>query len=155
VENNGKSPRDQAMELLVYAPIGLALEARELLPKLVERGRGQVVMAQLIGRVAADRGRAGLAKNVGRVGATSPAAAGGARLRPVSSPVEAASVTNASSRSSDVDAVLPGYDDLPAADVVRELADLDPAGLEVVRRYEQEHRRRITILNKIDRLTQS
>lgn len=49
---------EQALDLLVYAPVGLALEARELMPRLVERGRGQVVLTRLAGRVAAKRGRA-------------------------------------------------------------------------------------------------
>jgi hypothetical protein len=148
-----KSPREQAVELLVYAPIGLALEVRELVPKLVERGRGQVVLAQLLGRVAAERGKAEVARNVARftppAGTTTaesdepgpvPASDGGA-------PTPAPEADRAA-----VEAVLAGYDDLPAADIVRELADLDPDALEIVRRYEQDHRRRITILNKIDRL---
>ena len=37
-----KSPVDQALDLLVYAPLGFALDARTLLPKLVARGRTQV-----------------------------------------------------------------------------------------------------------------
>lgn len=49
---------EQALDLLVYAPVGLVLEARELMPRLVERGRGQVVLTRLAGRVAAKRGRA-------------------------------------------------------------------------------------------------
>ena len=48
---------EQALDLLVYAPVGLALEAKEMMPKLVERGRGQVALTRLAGRVAAKRGR--------------------------------------------------------------------------------------------------
>ncbi len=144
-----KSPREQAVELLVYAPIGLALEVRELVPKLVERGRGQVVLAQLLGRVAAERGKAEVARNVARFtppAGTSPAPASD-RASGGGAPPSVPEADRAA-----VEAVLAGYDDLPAADIVRELADLDPEALEVVRRYEQDHRRRITILNKIDRL---
>lgn len=133
------------MELLVYAPIGLALEVRELMPRLVERGRGQVVLAQLLGRVAAERGKSEVVRNVARFAPPGNGSSSG--------PATSAAAPAASSPSStEIEAVLAGYDDLPAADIVRELADLDPDALEVVRRYEQDHRRRITILNKIDRL---
>lgn len=45
---------EQLLDLLVYAPLGLALESKELLPKLAERGRGQVALMRLAQRVAAD-----------------------------------------------------------------------------------------------------
>ncbi len=48
-----------AMEHLVgvvlYAPLGFALEARNLLPLLVDRGRGQVKLARATGRRALER----------------------------------------------------------------------------------------------------
>ena len=34
---------EAALDVFVYAPMGLALEAKDLLPKLAERGRNQVV----------------------------------------------------------------------------------------------------------------
>ena len=55
-----KNPADRALELFVFAPLGLALSARELLPELVERGRqqvtGQVSMARMIGQFAVKQG---------------------------------------------------------------------------------------------------
>ncbi|MCQ3814169.1 MAG: hypothetical protein KTU85_07095 [Acidimicrobiia bacterium] len=48
---------EQLLDLLVYAPIGLALEAKDLIPKLVDRGRGQVSLMRLAGKVASNRGR--------------------------------------------------------------------------------------------------
>jgi outer membrane biosynthesis protein TonB len=47
-----KHALDVALDLLVYAPVGFALEARELFPKLADRGRGQVTIVRLIGRFA-------------------------------------------------------------------------------------------------------
>jgi hypothetical protein len=144
-----KSPREQAVELFVYAPIGLALEVRELVPKLVERGRGQVVLAQLLGRVAAERGKAEVARSVARfTPPVEPAASTTSGAPPDDGETPSAPAADRAA----VESVLAGYDDLPAADIVRELADLGPEALEIVRRYEQDHRRRITILNKIDRL---
>lgn len=162
-----KSSRELALELFVYAPIGLALEVRELLPKLVERGRGQVAIAQLIGRMAAEKGRSEVSRTVERLfphgdvpdrreagangGAARPAAA--AEPTPEEAQAEGARPEGRVGGVS-VEAVLPGYDDLPAASIVKELDDLGPDELDVIERYEQTHRRRITILNKIDRLRQ-
>ena len=51
-----KSPVDQWFELFVYAPLGFALDARQLLPRFIDRGRSQVVLARVIGRYAVKRG---------------------------------------------------------------------------------------------------
>lgn len=64
-----KRPLDQAVELFVYAPIGLAATARELVPTLIERGRReldpQVGMARTIGHFAVARGRSEAEKVLG------------------------------------------------------------------------------------------
>src|SRR5437764_6270787 len=56
-----KSPVEQALELLLYAPVGLALTAAEELPKLVEKGRqrvtGQITMARMMGQFAVAEGQ--------------------------------------------------------------------------------------------------
>jgi hypothetical protein len=48
---------DAALDVFVYAPIGLLFEARDVVPKLAERGRGQVALARLFGRYAWQRGQ--------------------------------------------------------------------------------------------------
>ena len=56
-----KTPLEQALDLFVYAPLGLALTAREELPKMAEKGRqrvsGQVMMARIIGQFAVAQGQ--------------------------------------------------------------------------------------------------
>jgi len=47
-----RDPIDDVMDLLVFAPIGLALELRNLLPGLAERGRRQVNFARSVGQMA-------------------------------------------------------------------------------------------------------
>jgi len=64
---NDKSPVEQAIELFVYAPLGLALDARELLPKFVERGRNQVTMARMIGKFAVSQGQVVAGKHLSTV----------------------------------------------------------------------------------------
>ena len=60
--NAGKDPDplDRLLEYAVYAPLGLALSARDLLPELVERGRRQMAaqlpMARTIGEIAVRQG---------------------------------------------------------------------------------------------------
>jgi hypothetical protein len=56
-----KSPIDQALDLFVFAPLGLALTAKDELPGLVEKGRQrastQVMMARMIGKFAVAQGQ--------------------------------------------------------------------------------------------------
>ena len=63
-----KSPLEQALDLFVYAPIGLALTARDELPKLAEKGRsrltGQLMMARMIGQFAVQQGQKEAEKTV-------------------------------------------------------------------------------------------
>ena len=53
-----KGPVDQWFEVFVYAPLGFALDARQLFPKFVDRGRSQVVLARVIGKYAVKHGSA-------------------------------------------------------------------------------------------------
>ena len=71
-EPEPKSPLDQALDLFVYAPLGLALSAREELPRLAERGRAQadaqVAVARMMGQFAVAMGRREAEKAVKEVG---------------------------------------------------------------------------------------
>jgi hypothetical protein len=90
-EVTSKTPAERALDLFVYAPLGLALSARDLLPDLVERGRqqlnGQVTQAKVVGQFAVTQGskqagkaferarasaEATLASRVGEDGAPTP-----------------------------------------------------------------------------------
>jgi hypothetical protein len=66
--DNGKTPAEQAMEVFVYAPIGLLFEGSTILPQLVERGRNQVNMARMIGKFAVEQGRSEAAKTASKLG---------------------------------------------------------------------------------------
>lgn len=71
-EHKRPSPLDQALDLFVYAPLGLALSAREELPRLAERGRAQadaqVTIARMMGQFAVAMGRREAEKAVKEVG---------------------------------------------------------------------------------------
>jgi hypothetical protein len=63
-----KSPLDAALELALYAPLGLALTARDHLPDLIARGRqqvtSQVALARMMGQYAVREGEKDLRKRV-------------------------------------------------------------------------------------------
>ena len=52
------------VDLLVYAPVGIALEALDNLPKYVERGKSQVTLGRFVAKTVAKRGST-MAEGVG------------------------------------------------------------------------------------------
>lgn len=63
-----KSPIDNVVELALFAPLGLALTARDHLPDLIARGRqqvhSQVVLAKMMGQFAVKEGEKDVRKRV-------------------------------------------------------------------------------------------
>lgn len=171
-----KTPFDHALDVLVYAPFGLALSVRDLLPQLAEKGRqqltGQVTMAKMVGQFAVQQGQTEAGKafdkardqaqstleQLTRLGGPAPSPAEAAapstnRARPVTEqpaaetqPVPATSGPEAGALA------IPGYDSLSASQVVPRLTGLAADELEAVRAYESSHRGRRTILNRIAQL---
>lgn len=60
-EETDRGALDEALDLFVYAPIGMALTAAEELPEMIRKGReaveGQMDTARVIGRVAVNQGK--------------------------------------------------------------------------------------------------
>jgi hypothetical protein len=160
--NDERTPVDQAVELLIYAPIGLFYERDELVPRLVRRGRSQVQLARVLGQLAVRQGQTRLEDHVG--GALVPAGAGLARLlTEVGSRVGLAPPRGSDAAGPPAADPAPeppgppplpiaGYDQLPARVIITLLLDLTPAQRRVVRDHEEQHRRRKTILHQIGRL---
>jgi hypothetical protein len=166
-----KTPIDQALDLFVYAPVGLALSARDLLPKLVERGRKQVsaqaTMARMIGEFAFKQGQHEAGKALGQARTQAEGVLAGLRppprpARPTARPAPPASVSapaaptgNGQRRTEAAGLAIPGYDSLSASQVVQRLAGLTRDELEAVRSYEEGGRRRKTILTRVAQLQSS
>ena len=177
-----KNPVEQALDLFVYAPLGLALSFRDELPKLIERGRtqvgGQVQMAKMMGQFATQAGQKEAEKLVrqaserasdmigevlggsaqGRSAPTTTAQAPKARTEAAA---EAERIVAGNGKAKvaparpapEVDTLaIPGYDTLSASHVVQRLAALAPDELEAIEDYERGNRNRRTILNRIDQL---
>lgn len=174
---------EQALDLLVYGPVGLALYLRDTAPSFlrlfVACGRavldeqrrsvqGQLGNARAVGEFATNQGGPHLLRVVqeridqacARVEETlqglSQLADSGAGT--TDEPAAGASNPPAAATTG-VDAsaasglAIPDYDALSASQVVTRLDGLSPAELAAVRDYEQGHRARNTVLGKLDELT--
>jgi hypothetical protein len=173
VTTDPKPSVEAAVELLVYAPLGFALEARSLLPGFIERGRNQVTMARMIGQFAVQQGQVEAARRLGPVQAQVEALLGdlglvpsrpepdvdatpARRPRPTVVPdPDPEPVPDAGERPDAADLAIPDYDSLAASQVVPRLAGLTPDELADVRAYEVGGRGRKTILNRIAQLQSS
>jgi len=167
-DNAGKTPLDRAVELFVYAPIGAALTARELLPSFVERGRqqlnGQLNMARMVGQFAVRQGQGEFDKSFAKareqamttlrtlgVVPSESDGRGGGEARPAPPPRHAPTGRPTSGPGAGA-LPIPDYDSLSASQVVPRLVALSGEELEAVRAYEAEHRGRKTILHRITQL---
>jgi hypothetical protein len=166
---------ETAVDLFVYAPIGLFFEGPNLLPMLAEQGRVHANNARLFGQFAVRHGEAevrrrlegveaqaeGLLRMFGLLPEDAPAvdpepAADRPRVVPDGSAAPRPGPEGGNGQTPaapHVDSLaIPDYDSLSASQVVTRLEGLSPAELEAVRAYESAHRGRKTILNKAAQL---
>jgi hypothetical protein len=153
---------EQLLDLLVYAPLGLLLEARDLVPKLADKGRqrmgGQVTVARMIGEMAVRQGQRRADAVLRRLreqpaGAGAPKAGAAAPTnghRPA--PAEPPAPDDGAGAPDAAGLAIPGYDTLSASQVVPRLEGLTPTELDAVRSYEVATRARKTVLTRIDQL---
>ena len=164
-----KTPIDQAYEVAVLAPIGFVMEARKLLPDLVERGRQQVNMAKMVGQFAVAHGQTTANQRITKIQEQAEALLhefGIGVPEPVAPPAAAPTPSHAAAAPAASVAAAPpaqagegadelpisGYDTLAASQVIPRLDGLSAAELEAVKDYELAHRGRKTILGKIAQL---
>ena len=145
---------DQLLDLFVYAPVGLALEALDNFPRLAERGKSQVTLGRFVARTAAKKGTSTLEGLVGRV--TNEAGQVivdlfGIDLTPspkaADEPIEATVVTIDRN-----DLPIAEYDSQAAAQIVRLLPQLTVDELDAIEAHESANRNRVTILRKVAQL---
>ncbi len=175
--SGGGGPAGQAdpdgpslVESVIYGPLGLALEARTLMPRLVERGRNQVALAKMVGTFAVQKGSEeitnatkalpervlDLVRSVGLVpGPASPPESPVPPSGAAASPPTPRVSPEAAAAAADIavtDLAIPGYDLLSASQVVPRLDSLTTDELALVARYEAGTRGRKTILSKVAQL---
>ena len=163
-----QDPTEQLLDLLVYAPLGLLMEARDLVPKLADKGRermgGQVTVARMIGEMAVRQGQRRAEKVLQRLreqqaGPSAPAGAthrrGNGHGPPSAAtpgPATASPGTSSGGAPPAASLAIPGYDTLSASQVVPRLEGLSSEELEAIRVYEEATRARKTVLSRIDQL---
>ena len=165
-----RSPVDDLVDLLVYAPVGLLYEYDEVLPRLVKRGKSQVQLARVIGKMAAERGGPEsvgavvealanmMAERVTEIGSAiglaPPIADDEAGAE---DPLESGSGRGGATAEPGDDGEprplpIAGYDRLTAREIVGLLDELDAGQLARIRAHEEANRARKTVLGKLDRL---
>jgi hypothetical protein len=205
-DNGPESLPQRALDVLVFAPVGLAATAIDEFPTLVAKGRDRLSVplrsAHAIGRLTVALGNKQLNKQWQRhatdlagwarggapgphppafgtpAGAPSPSAPATTAAASTSGHLAASSAPprpgarapgarsdgavpsrraspGEGSRRPVVDLAIPGYDTLPASQVVRRLDGLGPRELEAVYRYESQGRGRRTILHRINQIRES
>ncbi len=182
MSSDDKSPLERALELFVFAPLGMAITAREALPELIEKGRrqatNQITVAKMMGEFAVKQGREDAGRAAGQLreqaegvlaalGLTPDGSGGGASAAaapPAPAPPSAGAAPSGEAATGPArptpgpgaaDLAIPDYDSLSASQVVPRLAGLSPEELEAVRGYEAAHRGRKTILNRVAQLQAS
>jgi hypothetical protein len=173
-----KSPAERVLDVVLFAPLGLAATAREQVPKLAEEGRKQVERqlktARFVGEFTVRRLRRKADAALVELGLTA-AQRGGQSQPPVSEapgpqsdeldaavvpPTAPAPAGNGQGAAPAIDRTrpapdalaIPGYDTLSASQVVQRLTGLSHTELEAVRIYEEAGRGRKTVLTKVAQL---
>jgi hypothetical protein len=176
--SSSESPIDRLVDLAVYAPVGLALAARDVVPGWVDAGRRQVesqlTMARALGRLAVGQGSrqagavlrraASQAEGVlaglglvpraeqdtsGRSASTPPPTP---TTRPAPAPPAGPATDNGQPVPDAAGLPIPGYDTLSASQVVQRLPGLSAEGLDAIEAYERAGRARKTVLLKVAQL---
>jgi hypothetical protein len=158
------SPLQRALNLIFFAPVGMALTAVEDLPGLVARGRQEVANARIVGKFVVDQGQAEVVRRLGgllgRADAEEPSAPAASGPTPTAGPAPAPEPPPPPpprpapdpADNAIVERALADYDTLSASQVVRRLENLGPDELRAVHRHEASHRNRRTILNRTTQL---
>jgi hypothetical protein len=167
--HHSEDPAVEALlDLLVYAPLGLAMELSARFPDYAARGRStveaQVGTARFIGEFAvqqatrqfrqwADRNHGSQSEATGSGDSSATTAAPPVHEpvpTPADGPAEEAGIATAVTSE---ELPLADYDSLAAAQILPRLVGLTTEELDAVRRYELAHRARKTVLGKIEQLT--
>lgn len=157
------------LDLVVYAPLGVALELRSRFPELAAAGRShldlQVLTARSIGQLAVTQARRqlpgildelrergldplGLLPSSGDEATTTEPVPDAPLAEVVELPTDGVTMPPADAQSLPI----PDYDSLSAVQVVPRLDALDPEALANIDRYERANRGRRTILHRVTQL---
>jgi len=152
---------DEALDLFVYAPVGLLASSLEELtaadvPELAQKGRGRVGRllsnARVVGRLTISMGRRTLESELARWLPAPSSDGPPAEETFAPPPTHKGTPAPALRRAEPPDLAIPGYEALSASQVVRRLDGLGPAELTAIYEHEAATRRRRTILHRTQQL---
>jgi hypothetical protein len=154
------SPLRRTFDVLLAAPIGVAVSVVEEVPELLAEGRRrleqQLGNALFVGRFVVNQKQRQLSARLDGLlhnGNPSTAAEANGTAEPAPPPPPGPERPAADpAAAAIVGAALADYDTLSASQVVRRLESLGPEELGAVRRYEASTRNRRTILNRAGQL---
>jgi hypothetical protein len=165
------TPLHRVLELLVFAPVGLALTVAEDLPGLIDKGRNRfesdVNNARVVGQFVVTHGQREVVGRLGKLFHRDAADSATATDAPDATPAGGDADATESTTPPDpkpaadpadgiiVEHALAGYDTLSASQVVRRLESLGPDELRAIGRYEASHRNRRTILNRAGQILEA
>ena len=149
-------PTEQLLDLLVYAPVGIALEAVDNLPKYVERGKSQVTIGRFLAKTAAKKGSSTI-ESLGErlVNEASQVVVDlfGIDLTPDDDDDDDEPVVKPTTPTvADDDLPIAEYDSQAAAQIIKLLGQLTAEEREQIEAHELANRNRVTILRKIAQL---
>ncbi len=149
------NPTEQLLDFFVYAPVGLALEAVDNLPKYVERGKSQVTIGRFLARTVAKKGSSTI-ESLGErfVNEASQVVVDlfGIDLTPDASEDDPIVHPTEPAEAADDDLPIGEYDSQAAAQIVKLLSQLTPEERDQIEAHELANRNRVTILRKISQL---
>lgn len=154
----GRPILEEALDLFVYAPVGLLASSLEDLkpedlPELAERGRGRIrrllTNARVVGHLTIAMGRRTIDAELGRWRPPADGSPEPVVATPGPSPAEPAALPAATRRAGPApELAIPDYEALSASQVIKRLDGLGPEELEAIYRHESATRRRRTILHR-------
>lgn len=157
--SNENDPAEQLLDFFLYAPVGLALEAVDNLPKYVERGKSQVTIGRFLAKTVAKRGGATIEtageKVINDLGQVFVDFFGIDLSADDDGEEEAVVEPTEPPAPGDAHLAIDEYDSQAAAQIVKLLSQLSPDEWDAVEAYELENRNRVTILRKIAQLRKS
>lgn len=157
---DGNDPPVRLIDLILFAPVGLAALVQRELPQLVASGRtrvdNRIQLAKFVGRMAVRQTSNEFNRrmqNLEQARAAAVAHPGVITVRSTESDAPPIGDTNLNNpKSASVALAIEDYDALAASHVVQRLSSLSTTQLDHVRTYEQANRARRTILGKIAQL---
>ncbi|MFK8025982.1 MAG: hypothetical protein AB8G26_18655 [Ilumatobacter sp.] len=147
-----------AVDLLVFAPIGLGTVLIEDGPDVLKRTRQELTNARFIGELTVNQGVKELRRRIDEA-----VDASSTQQQRSAMPVIDVDVVTAPPAEQPIaggavcvdDLALPDYDTLPAIDIVDKLEHLSATERDAIASYEAAHRKRRTVLGKLAQLEAS